>query len=109
MGANRSKLLEGVKSNTHHKLSELSIDDLLDSKTLSKEFYTQNFREFIREDLIEEEEEEVSISRYLELFKRDMLLNFTSSTIGKEIPNLANNHGKKYKKKFLYIFKKNFQ
>ena len=99
MGANRSKLFAGVKTNTHHKLSELSIDDLLDSKTLGKEFYTQNFREFIREDLIEEEEEEVSISRYLELFKRDMLLNFTSSTVGKEIPNLANNHGKKIKKK----------
>jgi hypothetical protein len=95
MGANKSKLLENVKSCINHQLTEISIDDLLDSSVLKKEFKNSNFREFIREDLVDEDEEESNFLRYMELFKRDMLLNFTNSASGKEIPNMSTNHGKK--------------
>ncbi len=93
MGANRSKLLDGVKSNIRHKQTDLCIDDLLDERVVQKEFTQANFKEFLREDLMEEEEEEASVLRYLELFKRDMMLNFTNSAIGKEIPNMSTNYG----------------
>ncbi len=95
MGANRSKLIESFKSNTTHKLQELSINDLLDNKSTSTYFNNSNFNEFIREDLHEDDEDDsTSLVKYLELFKHDMLLSFTNTSIGKEIPNLATNYGK---------------
>ena len=94
MGANKSKLLDCIKSNTNHKLTELSLSDLLDEICLNKEFSEKQFREYLKDDLIiEEEEDETKIFRIHELFKRDTLINFTDSNQFKDIPNLANNYG----------------
>src|SRR5690242_18814021 len=95
MGANKSKLLDCIKSNTKHKLTELSVDDLLDEISLNKEFPDKSFKEYLRDDLLNEEEEDDSKAlRIYELFKRDTLINFTDSNKFRDIPNLANNYGK---------------
>ncbi len=90
----RTKLFEDVKANINHKLNELTIDDLLDQKVLKKEFNNALFNSFLQDGLISEEEEENNLLRQMELLKRDMLLNFTSNSIGQEIPNMSNNHSK---------------
>jgi hypothetical protein len=93
MGANRSKILSEVKTNTKHNLENVNLDDLLDDNVLDAEFPRKIFKEFIREDIIDEEEES-HLLRNLELYKRDMLVNFTSAELGKDIPNMSNNYGK---------------
>jgi hypothetical protein len=94
MGAYKSKFLDSVKSKTRHKLSEITIDELVDNQTLSKEFIQENIKEFLKEDLLEEEEEESSLLKYLEFFKTDMLLTFTDVDMGSQIPNMSTNYGK---------------
>jgi hypothetical protein len=96
MGANKSKLLDDIKSNIHHSLTEISLDDLIDGTVIKKEFTSTIFKEYMREDLLNEDEEESNLLRHVEIFKRDMFLNFTNSAIGKEIPNMSTNHGKIY-------------
>jgi hypothetical protein len=95
MGANKSKLLENIKANTKHKIQDLTLSDLLDEVCLRKEFYDKNFKDFLKDDLLgEEEEDESKVLRIHELYKRDVLINFTDSNDFKDIPNLANNYGK---------------
>jgi uncharacterized protein YnzC (UPF0291/DUF896 family) len=94
MGTSRSKLIEGLKSNINHKINEISIDDLIDQNVLNKEFTNSLFKEFLKEELTEEEDEEMTLFRYLEHFKKDVLVNFTNPSVGKEIVNMSSNHGK---------------
>jgi hypothetical protein len=97
MGVSKSKLLDYITSNNNHKLKDLSLSDLIDDICLNKEFVNceKNFKEFLKDDLLnEEDEDEVKYLRIHELFKRDILINFTDSNQFKDIPNLANNYGK---------------
>jgi len=93
MTTTRSKLFEEFKSHITHSINELSLDDLMDPNVLKKEFDNTIFQNFFREELASEEEEETNLLRQLEIFKRDMLLNFTNSALGKDIPNMSNNYG----------------
>jgi len=90
---NLSKLLVSVRSNTSHKLTEISIDDLIYNHTPYNEFTLSTWKEYLKNDIIEEEEEGVSSSSNLENFKNEMMINFTNPSIGKEIPNIASIYG----------------
>jgi len=94
MGANKSKLLETIKNNTSHKLADLTLSDLLDEICLKREFSSDLFKDLLKDDLFShEDEDEVKALRIHELYKRDILINFTNSNQFEEIPNLANNYG----------------
>lgn len=95
MGATKSKILTEIKSNTKHKIKELSLNDLLNENCVNNEFYSPIYREIMKDDLLgDTEEEEQKILRVSEIFKRDILLNFTDVNKGKSIPNLSNNYSK---------------
>ncbi len=94
MGANKSKLLETIQNNTSHKLADLTLSDLLDEICLKREFSSDLFKDLLKDDLFShEDEDEVKALRIHELYKRDILINFTNSNQFEEIPNLANNYG----------------
>ena len=94
MGANKSKLLETIKTYTNHKLTDLTLSDLIDEICLKREFSTHLFKDLLKDDLFNnEEEDEVKALRIHELYKRDILINFTDTNQLQDIPNLANNYG----------------
>ena len=90
----KSKLFGYIKLNTKHRIVNLSISDLFDETCKDKEFSEKLFKHLMKEDLLADEEEmEENLLRVGELFKRDILINFTDVEQFNEIPNLINNNG----------------
>ena len=87
------KLLQIITASTKHEVTELTIDSIIDDAVQSSQFPYKNFKHFIKEDLIDEIEEEQSLMKSLEFFKNSLLINFANSSEGKDIPNISTNYG----------------
>ncbi len=106
MGANKSKLIEEIEAKNCHNISNISIDDLIiedNNNTCSYEVSTKIYKNlrYINDGETnnpeqDQEEEEQTVNRYLELFKRDLMINFADPSSGKDIGIIPNNNGNYY-------------
>ena len=99
MGANKSKLLESIESNQVFKFTNISINDLVLEDTNSPSTSDFNYKVYKQYSSLvnacsDQEEEEVVVHRFVELFKHDLIVNFADPSIGKEIAVLPTNHSK---------------